>query len=122
MIIQDGVWSVLEAFAKFGFQDGDGPDYNSEVEDEFISAGFFVTRLERSIHNPRIDSLVLEDFGDNGPFSPIFMEFNGYHIPPWFQLPEQFKEVILKLDPTMTPERWREEASAAGLDITPLLP
>lgn len=54
---QHTLWCWEEAFAKFGFGDGDGPNFTNEVADYLRSVGFEVDEDAWGCHNITIISI-----------------------------------------------------------------
>lgn len=101
MRTQNATWSVAEAFLKFGFDDGDDPQHNIEVADALDAHGYDTVQVS-TIHNNWIHEV-------RGPGIPDRLLFDGYWLPPYDDLPVEFKLALLDVDPDLTAEEWNTE-------------
>lgn len=115
MIARTGSWSVLEAFAKFGFEDGDGDVQTDTVVGALETQGLQAEADSYGMHNWMIFKISKPHPHNTIPIWE--MEFDGYHIPGWLDLPVEVRQAIVDLDPSMDLVQWRKEASDIGLDI-----
>ena len=75
-------WDWTEAFAKFGFGDGDGQIETGQVEDVLTEAGYTVTVEGWGLHNTVITS-ILKDGIEQIPYANADYRF-GYDDPRTF--------------------------------------
>lgn len=114
MITHEHQWSVLEAFAKFGFQDGDGPNFSHDVGDALQDRGLQVELDTYGLHNYMVMSVTKPGTSEDPGWA---LEFDGYQVPEWNDLPIEVRQALFTLDPGLSPDIWREEANDTGLDI-----
>ena len=99
MLVHEHIWSITGAFAKFGFDDGDGCNHTRDVEEALTDSGEYTTYTAFSIHN----GFITEVYGSDGK---QILEFDGYNLPNWDSLPEMFREALINLDSAVEAE-WK---------------
>lgn len=82
-------WEIVEAFSKFGFDDGDGPTFTNEVVDALEEAGYQCELVGGGLHNRYIGTVW--EGGD------LIAEFDGYELPALRSLPHGFVQALEKL-------------------------
>ncbi len=100
-------WEVLEAFAKFGFDDGDGLIKTDVVVDALRVQGFECSAFG-GLHNTWIGRVEGHGWGH---------DFDGYKMPTWDQLPLGFQQALKDIDPDMDEDFYDRTAADVGLDF-----
>ena len=89
-------WEITEAFLKFGFGDGDGPNFTDEVVAVIEAAGPYRCRTQNwGLHNYAIE--VIEEKVEPGKWV-LVAEFDGYTLPRWGGLPIPVRNALLHLN------------------------
>ena len=89
-------WEITEAFSKFGFDDGDGPNLTDEVVSAIEAAGPYRCRTQIwGLHNYGIEAIEEEVAPDEWV---AVAEFDGYELPPWKSLPEPTRDALVALN------------------------
>ncbi len=89
-------WEIAEAFLKFGFGDGDGPNFTGEVAAAIEAAGPYRCRTQTwGLHNYAIEAIKEEV--ESGRWVTV-AEFDGYTLPPWVGLPLPVRNALLHLN------------------------
>ena len=89
-------WEISEAFLKFGFGDGDGPNFTHEVVAAIETAGPYRCRTQTwGLHNYAIE--VIEEEVEPGTWEAV-AEFDGYDLTPWDSLPEAIRGTLIVLN------------------------
>ena len=89
-------WDVTDAFAKFGFEDGDGPNFTNDVAAAIEAAGPYRCRTQSwGLHNYAIEAIE-EDVAPDKWVS--IAEFDGYALPPWQSLPAAIRDALVALN------------------------
>lgn len=97
-------WDIAEAFSKFGFGDGDGPNFTDEVASAIEAAGPYRCRTQIwGLHNYGIETI--EEEVAPGEWAPV-AEFDGHELPPWESLPEPVRDALVTLSDGESPA-WR---------------
>lgn len=97
-------WEITEAFSKFGFGDGDGPNFTDEVVSAIEAAGPYRCRAQVwGLHNYGIEAI--EEEIAPGEWVTV-TEFDGYALPPWESLPEPVRDALVALNDG-EPPAWR---------------
>ena len=97
-------WEITEAFAKFGFGDGDGPNFTDDVAHAIEAAGpYRCPRQVWGLHNYAIEAI--EEEVAPGEWVCI-AEFDGYALPPWQSLPDPIRQALVALNGG-APLTWR---------------
>ena len=97
-------WENTEAFAKFGFEDGDGPNFTDEVAAAIEAAGPYRCRTQIwGLHNYAIEAI--EEEVALGEWVRV-AEFDGYELPPWASLPLAIRRALVALNGGSSPT-WR---------------
>ena len=87
-------WEITEAFAKFGFDGGDGPNFTGFVQAAIEGAGPYVCEASSyGSHNYMIFSIWEAGGGDE----PVAV-FDGYDLPAWDSLPEAIRDALVALN------------------------
>ena len=89
-------WEISEAFSKFGFEDGDGPNFTNEVVAAIEAAGPYRCRMQSwGLHNYAIDAI--DEEVAPGMWETV-VEFDGYELPPWESLPWPVRDTLIALN------------------------
>ena len=97
-------WEITEAFSKFGFGDGDGPNFTDEVVSAIEAAGRYRCRTQIwGLHNYGIEAIEEEVAPDEWV---VRAEFDGYALPAWESLPEPVRDALVALN-RGEPPTWR---------------
>ncbi len=89
-------WEISEAFSKFGFDDGDGPNFTDEVVAAIEAAGPYRCRTQSwGLHNYAIEAI--EEEVTPGEWVAV-AEFDGYVPQPWRSLPEAIRDALIALN------------------------
>ncbi len=89
-------WEITDAFSKFGFGDGDEPNFTDEVASAVEAAGPYRCRTSpRGLHNYAIEAI--EEEVAPGEWA-LVGEFDGYDLPPWKSLPEAIRDALISLN------------------------
>ena len=89
-------WEVEEAFSKFGFGDGDGPNFTDEVASAIEAVGPYRCRTQIwGLHNYGIEAI--EEEVAPGEWVPV-SEFDGHGLPPWERLPQAVRDALVHLN------------------------
>lgn len=89
-------WETTEAFSKFGFEDGDGPNFTDEVVSAIEAAGPYRCRTGiQGMHNYAIETVEEEVAPEEWV---RVAEFDGYALPPWESLPEPVRDALVALN------------------------
>ena len=97
-------WEITEAFSKFGFGDGDGPNFTNKVVAAIEAAGPYRCRTQPwGLHNYAIEAI--EEEVEPGTWVTV-TEFDGDERPPWGSLPEPVRERLVALNDG-EPLAWR---------------
>ena len=97
-------WEITEAFLKFGFGDGDGPNVTDEVVAAIEAAGPYRCYTQSwGLHNYAIETI--EEEVESGVWVTV-AEFDGYMLPPWESLPILIRDALATLT-SRTPLTWR---------------
>ena len=88
-------WEIADAFSKFGFEDGDGPNFTDEVAAAIEAAGPYRCRTQIwGLHNYAIEAIEEEVAPEEWL---RVAEFDGYTLPPWESLPEPVRDALVAL-------------------------
>ncbi len=89
-------WEIIDAFSKFGFDDGDGPNFTDEVVAAIETAGPYRchTRVW-GLHNYAVETI--EEEVKSGTWVRV-AEFDGYALPPWESLPRTIRDALIALN------------------------
>ena len=97
-------WEITDAFSKFGFDDGDGPNFTDEVAAAIEAASPYRCRTQIwGLHNYGIEAI--EEEVSPEEWVPV-AEFDGYELPPWESLPEPVRDALVALNGGESPA-WR---------------
>ena len=97
-------WDITDAFLKFGFDDGDGPNFTDEVVSTIKAAGPYRCRTrDGGLHNYSIEAIEEKVSPDRWV---RVAEFDGYALPPWESLPEAIRDALVGLNGRVAP-MWR---------------
>lgn len=89
-------WQITDAFAKFGFGDGDGPNFTDEVAAAIEAAGPYRCLTQTwGLHNYAIE--VIDEEVAPGEWVRI-AEFDGYELPLWESLPHAIRNALVALN------------------------
>ena len=89
-------WEIADAFAKFGFADGDGPNFTDEVAAAIEAAGPYRCQSQTlGVHNYLI--VAIDEEVAVGEWVRI-AEFDGYELPTWESLPETVRNALVALN------------------------
>ena len=87
-------WEISEAFDKFGFDDGNGPNFTEVVKDAIEAAGSYECDVESfDAHNYMIFEIV-----EAVPGGEVIAKFDGYELPEWDTLPEPIQNALIALN------------------------
>ncbi len=97
-------WEITDAFSKFGFEDGDGPNFTDEVASAIEAAGPYRCRTQIwGLHNYGIEAIEAEI----APGEWVRVAgFDGYELPRWESLPEPVRDALVALNEG-EPPIWR---------------
>ena len=121
-------WEIMDAFSKFGFDDGDGPNFTNEVVAAIEAAGPYRCRTQTwGLHNYAIEAI--EEQVEPEKWEAV-AEFDGYKLPAWERLPNAIRDALVALNnggalawhPERSTSGSRREsrlAPASGLHIVP---
>ncbi|MYH40383.1 MAG: hypothetical protein F4150_01045 [Chloroflexi bacterium] len=97
-------WEIEEAFSKFGFGDGDGPNFTDEVASAIEAAGPYRCRMQIwGLHNYGIEAI--DEEIAPGEWAPV-AEFDGSELPSWESLPQPVRDALVALNDGGSPA-WR---------------
>ena len=86
-------WEITEAFSKFGFGDGDGPNFTDDVVAAIEAAGPYRCQTGvQGLHNYAIEAI--EEHVAPNEWAPVAV-FEGYTLPPWQGLPEAIRIALV---------------------------
>lgn len=89
-------WEITDAFAKFGFGDGDGPNFTDEVVAAIEAVGPYRCHAQTwGMHNYAIVAID-EQVQPDGWLRVA--AFDGYELPPWESLPELIRNALVALN------------------------
>ena len=89
-------WEITDAFAKFGFEDGDGHNFTDDVAAAIEAAGpYRCPRQIWGLHNYVIEAIQEERAPDEWV---RIAEFDGYTLPPWQSLPTAIRDALVALN------------------------
>ena len=89
-------WEITEAFSKFGFGDGDGPNFTDEVVAVIEAAGPYRCRTQAwGLHNYAIEAI--EEEVEPGRWGTV-AEFGGDALPAWESLPERIRDALAAIN------------------------
>ena len=89
-------WEITDAFLKFGFDDGDGPNFTDEVAAAIEAAGPYRCLTQTwGLHNYQIEAIEQEIAPDSWL---CIAEFDGYLLPPWESLPRAIRGALVALN------------------------
>ena len=96
--------AIPRSAAKFGFEDGDGPNFTDEVAAAIEAAGPYRCRTQIwGLHNYGIEAI--EEEVAPGEWVPV-AGFDGYDLPLWESLPEPVRDALVALNDG-EPFAWR---------------
>ena len=88
-------WEITEAFLKFGFGDGDGPNFTHMVVAAIEASGPFRCRTQTwGLHNYVVEAIEKEV--EPGRWVTV-VEFDGYALPAWGSLPKAVRDAMVAL-------------------------
>ena len=97
-------WDITDAFAKFGFGDGDGLNFTDDVAHAIEAAGpYRCPRQIWGLHNYVIEAIEAEVAADEWV---RIAAFDGYALPPWQSLPQPIQGALVALNDG-EPLTWR---------------
>ena len=94
-------WEIVEAFDKFGFDEGNGHNFTETVKDAIEAAGpYECIPVSYGSHNYAIGAIV-----ETTPGGQDIAEFDGYELPEWDTLPEPIQDALVALNDGQ-PVKW----------------
>ena len=93
---------LVEAFLKFGYDDGEGANFTNHVAVAIERRGIACRTDWNGPHNYMI--FALETEREFGVWEPV-VEFTGGELPPFAELPEEARAALSGLDPEIE-QRW----------------
>ncbi|MCY4639401.1 MAG: hypothetical protein OXC94_03555 [Chloroflexi bacterium] len=94
-------WEIKDAFSKFGFGDGDGPNFTAEVAAAIEAAGLYRCRTQAwGLHNYAIETI--EEEVEPGIWVTV-AEFDGYTLPTWTSLRQPIRKALVALNDGESP-------------------
>ncbi len=89
-------WEITDAFAKFGFGDGDGPNFTDEVAAAIEAVGPYRCETQTwGLHNHAI--VAIDKQLAHGQWLRV-AAFDGYELPPWESLPVTIRHALVALN------------------------
>ncbi len=89
-------WEITDAFAKFGFGDGDGPNFTDTVAAAIEAVGPYHCETQTwGLHNYAI--VAIDEQVEPGEWLRV-AEFDGYELPPWESLTELIRDALVALN------------------------